>query len=152
MSPYDAEGGSGVNALIGRTDGFACSEQSPNVIVNDLRIVGLLYRSLLAQCFGTVDGSRHRTGQQHVETGPIFTYPLCQTKSVDGPWHFNVGENNIDGSFNVKQNRRRFLRIYCFNHFVAAVAKVLRNGHTHQDLVFNEEDCLLLRGLISHRG
>ena len=45
---------------------LTCREQAANVIVNDLRLIGLWHRTCFAQLFGALNCSRYRSSQNHV--------------------------------------------------------------------------------------
>jgi hypothetical protein len=80
----------------------------------------------------------------------MFSNPFRQTKSINGAGHFDVTENDIDNCFFVQKHGHRLFCIHSFNHPVAAVSKVLRDGCANQDFVLYKEDCFLKVGLVSH--
>jgi hypothetical protein len=82
--------------------------------------------------------------------GTVLSDPLRQSEAINRPRHFNVAENDVHNRLLVHKYFHSFIGVGCLNNFVSAVPQVLRNRHPHQNIVLNNEDCLLRLLLLGH--
>ena len=118
--------------------------------MDDLSIVRFRHGALLAQLLRILDGPWHSPRQQNVQSRTMLSYPLGQPESVDRARHFDITENNVHDRLFVHEHGHRLICIDSFNDLIAAVPKVLRNGHANQNFVLYKEDCFLKVGIVGH--
>jgi hypothetical protein len=76
--------------------------------------------------------------------------PIRQSKAVDGAGHFDVTENNIHDRFSMQENGHCLVGVHRFDDFISAVPEVLRDRHSHQYVVFYNENRFLNVGFAGH--
>jgi hypothetical protein len=62
------------------------------------------------------------------------------SQAIHGARHLKVAEDNIQDRLAIQQHDHCFVCIHRFNDFVAAVSKVLRNWHPHQNVTLYYKD------------
>jgi len=76
--------------------------------------------------------------QDHRHARPVFFDPLRQVEAIDGAWHIDVGEHDIDFSF--VKNLDRLSAAAGLVDLQAAFAQIVGEGEADHHFVLDDQD------------
>ena len=104
-----------------------------------------------AQVRGNLRYLFYATGELHLQIGMVLPHPGRKLKALGGRQGRDVAHDHIDRERGFVQSKEGFVCACCFDHRVAAVAEVVRDRVSGQDVGIDDQDKLawLLTGGIA---
>jgi hypothetical protein len=101
--------------------------------------------ALFAQLGGSIGCTGNTAHQNYADLDAIGSKPPRECKPVHRPWHLHVAEHDVHANAPLLQDQEGLVSVGSFDHLVAALAQVVGNDVSDEDLILDDKDSLLRR-------